>query len=39
MQQFVDEAPQVLAVWDQTHDWSQRHRVFGGATGYQRAKD
>ena len=39
MQQFVDEAPQVLAVWDQTHDWSQRHTVFGGATGYQRAKD
>lgn len=36
MQQFVDEAPQVLALWEKTHDWSQRHTLFGGATGYQR---
>ena len=36
MQSFVDEAPEVLAVWNQTHDWSQREKVFGAATGYLR---
>lgn len=36
LQSFVDEAPQVLALWDQTHDWSQRARVFGAETGYTR---
>jgi glyoxylase I family protein len=36
MQAFVDEAPAVLALWDKTHDWSQRHTLFGGAHGYQR---
>jgi glyoxylase I family protein len=36
MQSFVDEAPDVLALWNQTHDWSQREKVFGAATGYVR---
>lgn len=36
MQSFVDEAPQVLALWEETHDWSQRHTLFGGRTGYER---
>ena len=36
MQAFVDEAPAVLALWDKTHDWSQRHTLFGGSHGYQR---
>jgi glyoxylase I family protein len=35
-QVFEREAPAVLALWNQTHDWSQRARVFGGATGYAR---
>ena len=38
LQGFVDEAPQVLALWDKTHDWSQRHTLFGGASGYQRTE-
>lgn len=33
---FEAEAPQVLALWEQTHDWSQRHQVFGAASGYAR---
>ncbi|MEJ8812755.1 VOC family protein [Variovorax ureilyticus] len=36
LQSFVDEAPQVLALWEKTHDWSQRHTLFGGSTGYER---
>jgi glyoxylase I family protein len=36
MQAFVDEAPAVLDLWAKTHDWSQRHTLFGGAHGYQR---
>lgn len=34
--QFRDEAMDALMVWDQTHDWSQREKVFGAAAGYQR---
>jgi catechol-2,3-dioxygenase len=36
LQGFVDEAPQVLALWEQTHDWSHREKVFGSKTGYTR---
>lgn len=35
--QFEAQAPAVLALWDQTHDWSQREKVFGAQTGYLRA--
>jgi catechol 2,3-dioxygenase-like lactoylglutathione lyase family enzyme len=34
--QFEAEASSVLAVWEQTHDWSQREKVFGGSAGYVR---
>jgi len=34
--EFEAEAPEVLALWDQAHDWSQREKVFGSKTGYQR---
>ncbi len=33
---FEDEALDVLSLWEKTHDWSQRHTLFGGETGYQR---
>jgi glyoxylase I family protein len=33
---FKDEAPKVLALWNQTHDWSRRHELFGASSGYQR---
>lgn len=33
---FELEAPAVLALWSQTHDWSQRKSLFGGETGYHR---
>ncbi|HMN80818.1 MAG TPA: VOC family protein [Burkholderiaceae bacterium] len=36
LQSFVDEAPKVLALWEQTHDWSQREKVFGAKEGYVR---
>jgi catechol 2,3-dioxygenase-like lactoylglutathione lyase family enzyme len=36
LQSFVDEAPEVLALWEKTHDWSQRHTLYGSSTGYQR---
>ena len=36
LQGFADEAPAVLALWEQTHDWSQRATLFGGQTGYRR---
>ncbi|WP_395345791.1 VOC family protein [Variovorax sp. UC122_21] len=39
LQSFVEEAPQVLALWETTHDWSQRHTLFGGGTGYARQSD
>lgn len=34
--QFREEARDVLAVWEQTHDWSRREQVFGAASGYRR---
>lgn len=34
--QFRAEAMNVLDLWDQTHDWSQRTVLFGGASGYRR---
>jgi catechol 2,3-dioxygenase-like lactoylglutathione lyase family enzyme len=33
---FEAEAYQVLALWNETHDWSQREKAFGGKTGYLR---
>jgi catechol 2,3-dioxygenase-like lactoylglutathione lyase family enzyme len=36
LQAFADEAPKVLALWERTHDWSQREQVFGAKSGYQR---
>lgn len=33
---FEEEAPAVLSLWEQTHDWSQREKLFGAKTGYQR---
>jgi catechol 2,3-dioxygenase-like lactoylglutathione lyase family enzyme len=38
LQGFVDEAPKVLDLWEKTHDWSQREKIFGAKTGYQRAE-
>jgi len=37
LQSFVDEAPEVLALWSETHDWSQRAKLFGSSSGYQRS--
>jgi len=31
---YADEAPKALALWSETHDWSQREKIFGGKTGY-----
>ncbi len=31
---FEAEAPRVLALWNETHDWSQRERAFGSKEGY-----
>lgn len=36
LKDFEAEAPQVLALWNETRDWSQRAKLFGGATGYAR---
>lgn len=33
---FRAEAMQVLDLWDETHDWSQREKIFGSADGYHR---
>lgn len=33
---FEAEAPQVLALWNETHDWSQREKLYGSKTGYAR---
>ncbi len=33
---FESEAYDVLDVWSETHDWSQREKIFGGQTGYKR---
>jgi catechol 2,3-dioxygenase-like lactoylglutathione lyase family enzyme len=37
LEAFEKEAPEVLALWAQTHDWSQRATIFGAKTGYARA--
>jgi len=37
LQSFADEAPEVLALWSETHDWSQRVKLFGSSSGYQRS--
>jgi glyoxylase I family protein len=37
LQAYADEAPKVLALWEKTHDWSQRHTLFGASRGYPRA--
>ena len=36
LKSFVDEAPQVLALWNETHVWSRRATLFGGETVYAR---
>ena len=36
IKQFEEEASKVLDLWDQTHDWSQREKMFGGKAGYSR---
>ncbi len=36
MKMFEDEAPRLLALWEKTHDWSQRHTIYGARSGYQR---
>jgi hypothetical protein len=33
---FEAEAPKVLSLWDETHDWSQREKIFGAKSGYKR---
>ena len=33
---FEEEAPRVLALWNETHDWSRRAEVFGASSGYVR---
>ena len=30
-------SPRGAALWNQTHDWSQREKVFGAKTGYVRS--
>jgi len=32
----ADEAPKVLDLWNETHDWSQREKLFGSQAGYKR---
>jgi len=33
---FESEAYDVLDLWSETHDWSQRDKIFGSQTGYTR---
>lgn len=33
---FKKEAPKVLELWEKTHDWSQRHTLWGSEKGYSR---
>ena len=35
---FEDDASRVLALWNETHDWSQREKAFGATEGYARQK-
>lgn len=34
---FAEEALPVLELWEKTHDWSQREKIFGAKSGYNRA--
>ena len=34
---YREEAVKVLELWEKTHDWSQRHLLWGAREGYQRA--
>lgn len=34
--EFEEEAPQVLALWEKTGDWSNRTELFGSSSGYRR---
>ena len=34
---FENEAYDVLDLWSETHHWSQRGKIFGGKTGYERS--
>lgn len=36
--EYAREAPRVLALWTETHDWSQREKIFGAQHGYAREK-
>jgi glyoxylase I family protein len=38
LKQFEAQAPKVLALWNQTHDWSRREEVLGAKRGYVRNK-
>ena len=33
---FENEAYDVLDLWSETHDWSQREKIFGSQSGYRR---
>jgi hypothetical protein len=33
---FENEAYDILDLWNETHDWSQREKIFGGQTGYKK---
>lgn len=35
--QFAKEAMPVLELWEKTHDWSQREKIFGAKSGYVRS--
>lgn len=35
---FEAEAPEVLALWEKTHDWSRRAEIFGANSGYVRTE-
>ena len=37
-QSFVEEAQAVLALWEQTHDWSRRRELYGAESGYRRGE-
>lgn len=36
LKEFEAEANSVLALWEETHDWSRRAEIFGAASGYHR---
>ena len=36
---FESEAQGVLELWNKTHDWSQRDKLYGAQTGYARSAD